>query len=212
MKIILAHRDPEFTPEDRTITVVDSESHPQFLPGLISRINQEVCRRNAPQHDPDMVNREESIIRSTLAACCLVSHDWNKVSTPFLYGDTTLRGKKSSLSQSLLHRTLRHTHPYYRTLVKSIAIEAAEDGSTSNLLSICFAMPNLRRVTLEPQGLDPTKLHPNFVQHVQSLSKRCTVQMGAGYEDIQWDSLYHWLKFLRHSQCCFRIRHSRDGE
>ena len=59
-----------------------------------------------------------------------------------------------------------------------MTIEPAEDGSTANLLSICFSLPNLHKLILDFNKFDLSTLNPNFVQQLRSLSKPCTIQMG----------------------------------
>ena len=144
-----------------------------------------------------------SYTQSTLAACCLVSREWNRIFTPVLYEEIFLGEKKPLLTQSLLHRTFRQTQPAHKALVKTMTIAPAEDGSTANLLSICFKMPNLQKLILESKKFDPSTLHPNFVQHIRSLSKCCIIEMGedGDYVDVGgWESLPRYIGFTRRSK------------
>ena len=154
------------------------KSHPKFLPELTQNILPGFYRRlENIDGDFEWVNEEKSVIQSTLAACCLVSREWNRIFTPLLYGDIFLAGKKSLLTRSLLHRTLRQTQPTHKTSVKAMTIAPAEDGSTSTLSSICFSFPNLRKLILDFKSSNLSALHPSFVQHLRSLSKWCTIRM-----------------------------------
>ena len=143
-------------------------------------------------------------MQSTLAACCLVSHEWNRIFTPILYENIFLGGKKSVLTRSLLHRTFQHTKPTHKALVRTMTIELAEDGSTANSLSICFSFPNLHKLIINLERVNPATLHSNFAQNLQSLSRCCAIQMGedcAGKEIVtQWQSLPIWINFIRRSR------------
>ena len=146
-----------------------------------------------------------SVIQSTLAACCLVSHEWNKIFTPILYENIFLGGKKSLLTRSLLHRTFKHTKTTHKALVKTMTIELAEDGSTANSLSVCFSFPNLHKLLIDLKRVNPATLHSNFAQNLQSLSRCCTIQMRGDFSsnnDIRarWQSLPIWINFIRRSR------------
>ena len=157
------------------------------------------------------------MIRGTITVCCLVSREWNRIFTPVLYENIVLPSSKGSeyiTYQSLLLRTFRHTQPSRKALVKAMTIAPAEDVSTANFLSICFSMPNLRKVTLEIQELDPATLHPDFAEHLHSLSRRCTIQMGRNPTAIKWNSLPSCINFIRRSKSLssgFRVA-SSDGD
>ena len=145
------------------------------------------------------------VIKSTLAACCLVSHEWNRIFTPMLYENIILGGKKSLLTRSLLQRTFRHTQPTYKALVRTMTIELAEDGSTANSLSICFSFSNLHKLIIDFREVDPATLHSNFAQNLQSLSRCCAVQMRGDFSIdgeivTQWQSLPIWINFIRRSR------------
>ena len=186
------------------------KSHPRFLPELTQNIvpwfygradnsysNFHFCRED--------VNR--SVIQSTLAACCLVSREWNKIFTPALYEEIFLGVKNPLLTQSLLHRTFRQLQPAHKALVKTMTIAPAEDGSTANLLSICFSMPNLRRLMLDFEKFDLSTLHPSFAQQLQSLSKWSTIRVVENYYDcviVNWGSLLHYIDFTRRSKSASR--------
>ena len=165
-------------------TTAFANYHPRFLPELIPYIIPGLCaRRNAQlDSDSDEVVREEKVIRSTLFMCCLVSREWNRVFIPILYADINIGRRNSHFTQSLLHRTLQFIQPSRKIWIKTIMIAAATDGSTANLLWICFTMPHLHKLILSPQGLDPSKLHLTFVRCLRSLSQRCTIQIGEGYK------------------------------
>ena len=162
---------------------------------------------------------KESIIRSTFLACCLVSHEWNRIFTPILYENIILGRKKSLLTRSLLHRTFQHTNPTHKALVRTMTIELAEDGSTANSLSICFSFPNLHKLIIDLSDVDPATLHSNFAQNLQSLSRCCAIQMRGDLgsdNDIrtQWQSLPIWINFIRRSRsipCDFYIGYSGGG-
>ena len=193
------------------------KSHPKFLPELTQNIIPGFyrCLKNYPSFF-EWYDEDKSVIQSTLVACCLVSHEWNRTFTPVLYGDIFLGKKNSLLTRSLLHRTLQSTHPAHKALIKTITITPSEDGSTANLLSICFSMPNLRKLILRLWGFNLSSLHPNFVQQLRSLSTPCTIQSGEGdhYVDIDnWKSLSSYIDFVRRSKsasCRFRAKFS-DG-
>ena len=176
------------------------KSHPKFLPELVRNILPGFykCRGTF-----DWEDEKKSIIQSTLAACCLVSREWNRIFTPALYEDIFLTGKKPLPTRSLLHRTLHQTKPAHKALVKTMTIAPAEDGSTANLLSICFSLPNLRKLILDFKKFDLSTLNPNFVQQLRSLSTRCTIQMGENGHDVDfgsWGSLPSYIDFTRRSK------------
>ena len=176
------------------------KSHPKFLPELTRNILPGFykCWRTHYWED-----EKKSIIQSTLAACCLVSREWNRIFTPILYEDIFLGGKKPLLTRSLLHRTLRQTQSTHKTLVKAMTIAPAEDGSTANQLSICFSLPNLRKLILDFENFDLSTLNPNFVQQLRSLSRPCTIQMGEDGHAVNvggWGSLPSYINFMRRTK------------
>ena len=176
------------------------KSHPKFLPELTRNILPGIYKRGRTRYRD---NEDKSVIQSTLAACCLVSHEWNRIFTPLLYGDIFLAGKKPLLTRSLLHRTFRQTQPNHKTLVKTMMISPAEDGSTANLLSICFSLPNLRKLILDFEQFDLSTLNPNFVQQLRALSTPCTIQMGEDGLSVNiggWESLPSYIDFTRRSK------------
>ena len=126
------------------------KSHQKFPSDLIQDILPWLYKRTDRSFKTEFRwhDEQQSVVQSTLAACCLVSREWNRISTPVLFGDIFLGVKNPLLAQSLLHRTFRHTQPAHKALVKTMTIAPAEDGSTANLLSICFSMPNLRKIIL----------------------------------------------------------------
>ena len=180
------------------------KSHPMFLPEL----TQNICPGfyKCVDHSWSGLcwkDEDKSVIRSTLVACCLVSRDWNRIFTPILYGDIFLGGKKPLVTRSFLCRTFQHTHPAHKSLVKTMTIAPAEDGSTANLLSICFSLPNLRKLILDFEKFDLSTLNPNFVQQLRSLSRPCTVQIGEDGHSVSiggWGSLPSYLDFTRRSK------------
>ena len=130
---------PKWFPESYTTALVDS--HPKFHPELLRNLLSGLYLRDGF----DWYERN-TVVQSTLAACCLVSREWNRTFTPILYKDIVLGGNKSLLTRSLLRRTFQHTRPTNAILVKTMTIEPADDGSTTNLLSICFRFPNLQKL------------------------------------------------------------------
>ena len=184
------------------------KSHPKFLPELTQNILPGFYKRADKSYVKfRWKDEEKSVIQSTLAACCLVSREWNRIFTPILYGDIFFGGKKPLLTRSLLHRTLCQTQPTHKTLVKTMTIAPAEDGSTANLLSICFSMPNLRKLILDFDKFDLSTLNPNFVQQLRSLSTLCTIQMGEDGHNVRignWGSLPSYTNFTRHSKSTSR--------
>ena len=176
---------------------VDPPQFPQeLLPHLIPWIRQYMS---------ETVLKSQQIKRTTLAACCLVSREWNRLFTPILYEDITLPSDEPRHleSQSLLLRTFRNTQPGHKDLVRTIWIQFAKDGSTANLLSVCFSMPNLRSVILLFHQFDPTSLHPNFAQNLHSLSRHCSVQMGTArwyHKSVKWESFHRCISFIRRSK------------
>ena len=184
------------------------KSHPTFLPELTLNILLGFYR--CSYHVSGFLywkDEEKSVIQSTLAACCLVSREWNRIFTPILYGDIFLAGKKPLLTRSLLHRTLCQTQPTHKTLVKTMTIAPAEDGSTANLLSICFSLPNLRKLILDFKEFDLSTLNPEFVQQLRSLSTHCTIQMGKDGHNVViggWEPLPNYIDFMRRSKLASR--------
>ena len=180
------------------------KSHPKFLPELIRNILPGFYRCfNKGSRFFKWRDEDKSIIQSTLVACCLVSHEWNRIFTPVLYGDIFLGGGNSLLTRSLLHRTFRHTRPAHKALVRTITIAPAEDGSTANLLSICFSLPNLCKLILDFKEFNLSTLHPSVVQQLQSLSEYCTIQMledDGGDVDVSWGLLPSYVNFTRRSK------------
>ena len=158
-------------------------------------------------------------MQRTIAACCLVSREWNRIFTPVLYGDIFLAGKKPLLTRSLLHRTFQHTKPTHKALVRTMTIQLAEDGSTANSLSICLSLPNLHKLIIDIPKVDPTTLHSTFAQYLRSLSRCCAIQMrgDSRYWNrimTQWQSLPIWINFIRRSRsipCGFYTGYSRGG-
>ena len=184
------------------------KSHPKFLPELTRNILPGFykCLKKYPNFI-EWYDEDESVIQSTLAACCLVSHEWNRIFTPILYGDIFLGEKNSLLTRSLLRRTLQHTQPAHKALVMTITIAPAEDGSTANLLSICFSIPNFRKLILDLKGSNLSALHPNFVQQLRSLSIPCTIQIGKDGQRVNiggWESLPSYINFMRRSKSTSR--------
>ena len=171
---------------------------PELLPDMIQGLYK---RRN--EGDIGWERENQPVIQRTLVACCLVSREWNRISTPVLFGDIFLGVKNPLLAQSLLHRTFRHTQPAHKALVKTMTIAPAEDGSTANLLSICFSMPNLRKLILDFGNFDLSALHCNFVQQLRSLSKCCSIQMledDHGNVALGWAQLPSYINFTRGSR------------
>ena len=226
--ILLQQSETEFEqwfPQNYAKALIDS--HPKFLPELMPNLIQWLyiplvkgSSNSANDHTLEPKQREGPC---TLAACCLVCHEWNNIFTPILYGDISLPldEDKFLISQSLLHRTLRHTQPAHKALVKTLLMAPAKDGSTSNLLSICFSMPNLHTLTLNFDKLDPTTLHPNFGYHLRFLSRHCTIQMGQdrvnqNRMNISWELWPKWVSLIRRSRSIspqFHIANNdEDGE
>ena len=176
-------------------------SHPKFLPELTQNILPGLYERDGNSLSfLRWKNEDKSVIQSTLAACCLVSHEWNRIFTPLLYGDIFLAGKKPLLTRSLLHRTFRQAQPTHKVLVKTMTISPAEDGSTANLLSICFSLPNLRKLILDFEKFDLSTLNPNFVHQLRSLSTLCTIHIGEDGHNVHirsWGSLPGYIDFMR---------------
>ena len=180
------------------------KSHPKFLPELTRNIIPGLYQCVDPSSDLfRWKDEKKSIILSTLAACCLVSRQWSRIFTPILYGDIFLGGKKPLLTRSLLHRTFHQTQPTHKALVKTMMVAPAEDGSTANLLSICFSLPNLQKLTLKFHRFDLSTLNPNFVQQLRFLSTRCTIEMGEYAHQVEiggWGSLSSYVNFTRRSE------------
>ena len=182
------------------------KSHPKFLPELIHNLLPGLYTRNVYEYSLYYYwsnNEAKSVTQSTLAACCLVSREWNRIFTPFLYEDIFLAGKDPILTQSLLHRTLRHTQSAHKALVNTMRIAPAQDGSTANLLSICFRMPNLRKLILDFERFNLSTLNPNFAQQLRSLSRPCTIQVGEDGHHVHtggWGSLSSYINFTRRSK------------
>ena len=184
------------------------KSHPKFLPELTQNILPGIYKRADNSHGRFRWKDEgKSVIQSTLAACCLVSREWNRIFTPILYGDIFLAGKKPLLTRSLLHRTFRQTQPAHKALVKTMTIAPAEDGSTANLLSICFSLPNLCKLLLDSKKINFSALHPRFAEQLRSLSKWYTIQIeedSNGFVDVDWGSLPRYIDFTRRTRSTSR--------
>ena len=180
------------------------KSHPKFLPELTQNIVPGFYKRADNYYGNfRWKDEEKSVIQSTLAACCLVSREWNRIFTPILYGDIFLAGRKPLLTQSLLLGTFRKTQPTRKSLVKTMTIAPAEDGSIANLLSICFSLPNLHKLILDFKKFDLSTLNPNFVQQLRSLSKLCTIQMGEDGDPVNvgsWGPLPSYIDFTRRTK------------
>ena len=196
------------------------KSHPKFLPDLTRNLLPGFYKR-ADNFWGKLrwENEDKSVIQSTLAACCLVSREWNRIFTPILYKDILLKGKNSLLTRSLLHRTFQHTKPTHKALVRTMSIELAEDGSTANSLSICFSFPNLYKLIIDlPEvEVNPATLHSSFSQNLQSLSRCCSMQMVGDYMGgiaTQWQSLPIWINFIRRSRSipCGLFADGSEGE
>ena len=192
----------QWLPRNYTTALVDS--HPKFLPELVPNLIHwiDVSLTQSPTYFNGYSSRKAP---RTLAACCLVCREWNKIVTPILYKDITLPLDEDThlSSQSLLQRTLRHTKPAHKALVKIVSIVPAKDRSIADFLSICLSMPNLHKLMLDFKELDPTTLHPNLGYYLRFLSKRCTIQMAGGYNgrmNIDWESWPKWVSFIRHSR------------
>ena len=171
-------------PENYRTTL--NNSLPKFLPELI------------PNLIPWMYRWRKGVQAVTITACCLVAREWNIIFTPVLYEDIFLGTNNPGLTQLLLHRTFRRIQPAHKALVRTMTITPAGDGSTANLLSICFSMRNLRRLILDFKRFNLSTLHPNFAQQLRSLSKYCTILM----EDVEvdWESLPSYINFTRRSK------------
>ena len=180
------------------------KSHPKFLPELTQNILPGFYKREDNYHGYfRWKDEEKSVIQSTLAACCLVSREWNRIFTPVLYEEIFLGVKNPLLTRSLLHRTFRQTHPAHKALVKTMTIAPAVDGSTANLLSICFSLPNLRKLILDFKRFDLSTLNPNFVQQLRSLSTLCTIQIQEDGHNVEiggWESLPCYVDFMRRTK------------
>ena len=190
---------------------------PELMPNMIAGISLHM-KKYYSRDDYRWEEEKGSVIQSTLAACCLVSHEWNRIFTPMLYENIILGGKKSLLTRSLLHRTFKHTKPTHKALVRTMTIELAEDGSTANSLSICFSLVNLHKLIIQVPKVDPTTLHSNFAQSLRSLSRCCAIQMRGdlvGKEiATQWQSLPIWINFIRRSRLipCGLFACTSEGE
>ena len=193
-------------PDDYTAALLKTRSKflPELMPNMIAGISMHM-KKKFRRNDYEWKEEKGSVIQSISAACCLVSHEWNRIFTPMLYENIILGGKKSLLTRSLLHRTFQHTKPTHKALVRTMTIELAEDGSTATSLSICFSLPNLHKLIIDLKRVDPTTLHSNFAQNLQSLSRCCAIQMrgdlGSEKEiSTQWQSLPTWINFIRRSR------------
>ena len=174
---------------------------PQFPSELLPNIIPNICG-----YVDEEGERNLEATKITLAACCLVSREWNRIFTPILYEDITLPSEEPRhlISQSLLLRTFRHTQPGHKYLVREMSIELAKDGSIADVLSICFSMPQLRKLTLEFEKINPSTLHPNFAQQLRSLSKRCLIHVYQGSLSVNWLTLRSSVDFVRRSNLTIR--------
>ena len=171
---------------------------PEFAPGIIMGLYRKW--NPSRSYESWWSDEKPSVIQSTLAACCLVSHEWNTIFTPILYEEILPEAKNPIHSQSLLHHTFRHMQPARKVFVKAMTIALTKDRSTANLLSICFSLPNLRKLTLDFKNFSLSALHPDSTQRLRTLSKRCTIQMGDGGVDVEWGSLPSYINFMRRSK------------
>ena len=193
-------------PNDYTAALLKTRSKflPELMPNMIAGISIHM-EKHYRRDVYELKEEKGSVIQSTLVACCLVSREWNKIFTPILYENIILGRKKSLLTRSLLHRTFQYTNPTYKALVRTMTIELAEDGSTANLLSICFSFPNLHKLIIDLPEVDLATLHSNFAQNLQSLSRCCSIQMRGDFSPkkeipTQWQSLPTWINFIRRSR------------
>ena len=196
-------------PENYTATLIASR---KFLPELATSLILWLTWGEDQSHT-DLLTRI-----ATLRSCCLVSREWNTVFTPLLYEVVHITRRKSA---SLLRHIFKFTHPSHKRQVKTVIIEHAQDGSTANSLSLCFAMPNLQEVVFgfpsQVFEFDPAALHAKFAWHLNSLSRRCTIQMlenREGRVEITRRTLPRHLNLMRSSRSTtynFWLE-SEDGE
>ena len=183
-----------WSPESYAGTVLNS--HSKFPPELILHMIPWLSMEG-------YMYWQYGVKQSTLAACCLVSREWNGIFTSVLYSHIYLGKTKSLLTRSLLHRTLHHTQPSHKILVKKMTIECTDDGSTANLLAICFSLPNLCKLVLAFTKPELSTLHPNFAQQLRSLSRHYTadmVEIHDGNVETYWYSLNSFINFIRYSR------------
>ena len=172
-----------------------------FLPELVYYIPQGLYRKDRGDSCTQVYRWEwedEWMVRRTLAAWCLVCHEWNKIFTPFLYRNIFLGGSIPIHTVSLLRRTLWHSQRPYQDLIQTMDVRA-EDGSTTSILLAALKCPNLRLLILSE--LNISRLHPKLSQHIRLLSKSCTIRMYAQWlEGDRQKLLLQLVGFLRHAQ------------
>ena len=83
---------PRWCPENYTTILVDS--HPKFPPELMPNLLSGLGIWGGYWNERNLVTQ------STLAACCLVSREWNIIFTPHLYRDILLDRKSTRLNSS----------------------------------------------------------------------------------------------------------------
>ena len=160
------------------------------------------------------VDEPETLYRATVANCCLVSREFNRIFTPVLYNHILLDGQETPLTSSLLLRTFqdkKRSHMVYRM---TIGLKA--DGSNASLLSLCFGMPNLCQLALRIDIPCLSTLHPNVAQYLRTLSRNCVIRvLGCCENSIRtnWELLPSWLSFIQCSKLdlCHFLLESLDG-
>lgn len=78
---------------------------------------------------------------AVLQSFCLVTHEWNRVFTPFLYEEIDL-DDNISVTSSLLRRTLWRDRPTHKFLIKEIVI-LSSDGTVNSTCSSATPKPSL---------------------------------------------------------------------
>ena len=139
--------------------------------------------------------------QDTLTSSCLVTREWNRLFTPFLYRNIVLDDNKSASSVRLLFRTLSHTGSLQRGLIQKVSLTLTPQPRESIWLLISLNLPNLLEVTLN--CFDYSNFYSTLPQYLRSLSKRCIVVLNptrGGCMSIGPESICRWARFLRTSQ------------
>ena len=159
-----------------------------FLPELVPILVSALERHN---WGDDWEGKNERLRRTTLAACCLVCHEWHKLFAPLLYEELILDSTFIDAS------SLRH--PAYNKLVRKLTVDLKSEYHIQSVwILISSNIPNLCELVIEQ--FDHSKFHPRLAQHLRSLSKRCNIILRPPSLPIQPELAPSWFRFLRSSQ------------
>ena len=174
----------------------DGKLQQMFLPELMPIVVSALKRHNWGD-DWEMGN--EGLREQTLAACCLVCHEWCRLFSPLLYAELILDGAFNDASHLY--------HPRYKKLIKKLTIDLRLEYHIQSVWTLLSSnMPNLCELVIEQ--FDHSKFHPRLAQCLRSLSRRCNVILCPPTLPIKPKLIPGWFRFLRSSQpssCNFTV-------